>query len=124
MEENEEGNTMLWRAVYKDGTFLDQYNGEGKPNGYENIDRENLLQFQLLKEEKVFFSLILEPGQKLIFRRRVFQNVKETRHVFLIGWQKDGQQAISYLFEDGSIIMAGKWTEKLFSAPNLLECEK
>ncbi len=115
---------MLWRAVYSDGTVLDQYNGEGKPNGYENIEREKLSQFQLLKEGKVFFSLILEPGQRLIFRRRVFQNLKETHHIFLIGWQKDGQQAISYLFEDGSVIMAGKWKDKMFKAPNLLECEK
>ncbi len=117
--------SMLWRAVYQDGTVLDQYNGEGKPNGYENIEREKLSQFQLLKNGKVFFSLILEQGQRLIFRRRVFKKIKETHHIFLVGWQKDGQQAISYLFEDGSVIMAGKWKgNRMFKAPNLLECEK
>ncbi len=116
---------MFWRAVYKDGSVLNQYNGEGKPNGYENIDRKKLLQFQLLKEGKVFFSLILESGQRLIFRRRVFQNLNKTNHVFLVGWQKDGNQAISYLFEDGSIIMAGKWKEsQLMHKVKLIECEK
>ena len=115
---------MFWRAVYSDGTVLEQYNAQGKPNGYENINREKLSQFQLLKEGKVFFSLILEQGQRLIFRKRVLQKLKEIHSVFLIGWQKDGQQAISYIFEDGSVIMAGKWKDKLFCKPNLLECEK
>lgn len=115
---------MLWRAVYSDGTVLDQYNGEGEPNGYKNIDREKLSQFQLLKDGKVSFSLILEPGQRLIFRRRVFKKLKEEKHLFLVGWQKDGVQAICYLFENGSVIMAGKWKDRMFKAPVLLECEK
>jgi hypothetical protein len=85
----------MWKAIYSDGSFLDQYGMYGK-NGYENIDRTKLVSFAifdrtwhpdrdfivpligpngeyaetawLVPHEKIIYVLNLEPGQKLIYR--------------------------------------------------------
>jgi len=120
-----------WKAIYSDGKSLNQYNEDKSVNKYTDIDRSKLSSFELYKEDKLIFKLVLEEGQRLIFRRRVSSNLQGEviGAIYLVGWQKNingkNTQSISYILEDGCIIMAGQWDEKSnFSySPNLIEEE-
>jgi hypothetical protein len=106
-----------WKSIYSDGTFLNQYNDEGKTNGYENIDRTRLKAFAIYDDDKLLFKLHLEPGQRLIYRRRNFINPNDPKaeavFFYMIGWQQktDGvnTQSINYVYPDGHIEQAGIW---------------
>ena len=127
---------IKWRANYSNGNCLNQYNEDESVNKYTDIDRSLLESFELRKIDKdsniLFFKLILEEGQRLIFRKRVEIDVdgKQQSIIYLVGWQKtikgENIQAISYVFEDGHVEMAGQWKSdaRLFYAPNLIEEEK
>ena len=76
-------------------------------------------------------ELHLEPGQRLIYRRRHAQTIgKPLITVTIVGWQQTiaGQnvQSIAYVFEDGRIELAGRWKEDhpWFYSPQLLSFEK
>ena len=120
-----------WRAVYSDGEILNQYNEEGIANQYPDIDRQRLVTFEIWEKEKLIFRLHLEESRRLIYRRRVAQNMLTGKKVvvFLVGWQTtingENVQDIAYIFEDGHIELAGKWkADRQHYAPNLIECEK
>lgn len=127
---------ITWRANYHNGNYLNQYNEDGSVNKYTDIDRSLLESFELRKVDGnsniLFFKLLLEKGQRLIFRRRVQVDVSgnTVSTMYLVGWQKnikgENIQAISYVFEDGHVVMAGQWKDdtRLFYAPNLIEEEK
>ena len=129
-------NTMLrssiyWKAVYKDGTSLTQFE-EGIEKKYPDIDRSKLVAFEIRKAavnnnpDKLFFRLHLDPGRRLIYRRRVKDNYKIggtpgnpklvpywQEVVYLVGWQAtiEGRnvQDIAYIFSDGHVELAGMW---------------
>jgi hypothetical protein len=98
------------RAVYNDGTYLDL-----KGASYEAIDRTRLASFCLLKEDVVVFQLILQEGQRLIWRNRTILTPGQGEKVWhLVGWQKtikgENIQCIGYVSEDdGYVLMAGEW---------------
>ena len=123
---------ITWKAVYSDGKSLNQYNEDKSVNKYTDIDRSKLTSFELYNKTKLIFKLILEENQRLIFRRRVSMDFQgnTTMVVYLVGWQKtigkENIQSISYIFEEGLIIMGGQWKEKSdwFYAPNLIKEEK
>jgi hypothetical protein len=107
---------FAWKAIYSDGTILPQYNEDGSKNGYENIDRTILKAFAIFDDDKLLFKLHLEPGQRLIYRRRNFinpMNPSETNFFYMIGWQQKiggaNTQAINYVYPDGHIEQAGIW---------------
>ncbi len=131
---------MQWVAYYNDGTHLRQYEDDGGEHKYADLDRQRLASFALydggdidgnyVPATRKLFHLHLEPGQRLIFRRRVEQTLGQPPiSVFMIGWQQaleihgptlDGNanghypkniQAIAYIFEDGTIELAGRWRE-------------
>ena len=108
---------MQWLATYQDGTTLGQYNGSGEISS-ERIDRSKLTAFALVNEEgSRVLELHLEPGQRLIFRRRIEQPVGGLQIVcYLVGWQQTihGQnvQSIAYVFDEGAtIVWAGKFQQ-------------
>jgi len=108
---------FTWNAIYSDGEILAQYDEHGVKNGYENIDRTRLKSFALLADDKLLFKLHLEPGQRLIYRRRVFIDPTDPtappQFFYMIGWQqKIGEintQSITYIYEDCHIEQAGIW---------------
>jgi len=121
---------LTWKANYDDGSFLKQYNADGSENKYTDIDRSRLVSFELLSDDVVVFRLFLEEGQRLIFRRRIVKTLdNKLKHmIYLVGWQQtiNGKnvQSISYIFDDGLIVMAGNWKDCPFNKPELLDCEK
>ncbi len=137
---------MQWVAYYDDGTHLRQYKDDGSENKYADIDRSKLASFALydggaivnrddylkLRNDvaitpgadpgvyelatRKLLHLHLEPGQRLIYRRRVEQTVGGPATVcYMIGWQQtiigENIQSIAYVFENGTIELAGKWRE-------------
>jgi hypothetical protein len=102
---------LLPRAVYTDGTYLDLKKGVS----YESIDRSKLASFCLLKEDTVIFQMVLQEGQRLIWRKRIILTPGQGEKVWhLVGWQKtikgENIQCIGYVNEeDGYVLMAGEW---------------
>ena len=77
---------ITWRAVYRDGSTLNQYNEDRTENKYADIDRWNLVRFDLLKDDKPVLAVYLRQGQRLIYRRRTFITLNnEKTVVFLVG---------------------------------------
>jgi len=110
-----------WKAIYKDGTSLEQYNDDGTENKYSSIDRNNLSQFILIQNHIPKVVIHLREGQKLIYRRRVAMpitgiNAFKSQAVYLAGWQENRNgvnfQCITFLFEDGHIEVVDRFYEK------------
>lgn len=135
----------VWKAVYDDGTSLDQLEPDGVLNKYTDIDRSKLINFLLIEAEtgKPKVILHLKPGQKLIHRRRVtkriplsklfFENnldasLEET--VWIVGWHENRRgvniQMLLFVFEDGTVEFMDRWTEShaLYSPVILLSEEE
>lgn len=95
---------LTWKADYGD-SCLTQYNEDGTENKYGDIDRQSLKRFILMDGDKVRFILHVDPGKRLIYRRRtaidVMSRVQEV--VYIIGYQENIQgynkQALNFYFE-------------------------
>lgn len=105
-----------WRANYNDSTSLRQIDPDGTKHAYADIDRTKLVSFELLEGENVVLSVPFDPGEKLIWRRRVEMNsagVVATVHI--IGKQAtvDGQnrQVVFGLHPDGHVDVSDKWDD-------------
>lgn len=124
---------LTWKAIYNDGTFLRQCNADEKTiNKYPDIDRSKLVAFELYDSNKLIFRMDLDPGQKLIFRRRVTKGFSGNvlGVVYIVGWHQniDGKsiKKIAFVFEDGHVEFKPDWEKnsKWHYSPNLIECEK
>lgn len=118
---------ISWLAKYKDGQVLTQHTGDGEKVSSDNIDRSLVKSFSLLDEDKIIFTLHLDPGQRLIYRRRVAKPVGGQDEVcHIVGWRSDVAQSICYVFDDGHVEMAGafKNDHPWFYSPNLRDFEK
>lgn len=110
---------IAWQAVYSDATFLNQYNENGSENKYTDIDRVKLTEFRLFNSDTgdLRFSVMLEDGQRLVYRKRVFMKSDDQQIlVYLVGWQMTvngtNVQSIAYIPENGSsVVMGGKFKE-------------
>ena len=114
---------ITWEAVYDNGVeSLFQYAPDGTPTPYTEINRTRLTHFRMWGQGRVLLMLCLDPGQRLIWRRRVEVPKSGVRIVHhLCGWQitvgkgqdKRNVQSIAYLTEGQSaVIMAGRWRVK------------
>lgn len=115
---------LKWRAVYIDpetdevnenSEVLEQFESDGTENKYEDIDRVRLGRFDLLTmDNEPVYSVYLHPGQRLIWRRRVFMDpvaghVKNI--IYVVGWVQtittpNGPKdiyAFNYIHQDGSV---------------------
>lgn len=111
------GITLTWRAVYRDGTVVEQYDEKRDPIevSSEIIDRRNVKTFFILHGQVPVLTLHLDEGQNLIYRRRISVTGDKREICHLVGWQRIVQgetvQSIAYVFEDGRIEMAGRFRE-------------
>lgn len=128
----EERGSIQWLAVYRDGSFLPQYDGD-KENKYTDIDRANLGAMTLTREGLPIFTLYFDrPDQKLILRRRYFmrQGEEGKSMIYLIGCHRnvagENIQQLAVVMEDGSVCMFSKWQENhpLFDSVEFLPCEE
>jgi hypothetical protein len=106
---------MKWLAVYKDQSYLAQYNEDGTENLYADINRDQLSHFALLSDKgKLVLSVEFErPTQKLIYRQRTLVNLvgKIKGRLWLVGWHENingtNIKCINYVYPDGHIVLAG-----------------
>src|SRR3990172_449216 len=99
---------IRWVAQYDDDTVVNQHDKDGTERSYEQLDRDRIKAFGLYDQEsrKPILTLHLEPGQKLIYRRRVEMKSDQKEPVevcYLVGWRRtvNGEciQSIAYVFE-------------------------
>lgn len=129
-----------WIAQYNDKSEFPQYL-DGKERSYEHLDRSKVVSFALYDREtkQTILVLHLEPGQQLIYRRRVEMKLGSDIPVevcYLLGWRrtirlKDGTkecvQSIAYVFEKSKRIeLAGEFREghSWFYAPVFRDFER
>jgi len=117
---------MYWVATYKDGSTLNSQKG----CKYQDIDRSLLSHFSLVGDRNTIYTLWLDPGQRLIYRRRVFTTGDTEQVWHLMGWQQtitvaargpsggpvilaqENVQSIAYISDDGlRVNLAGKFRE-------------
>ncbi len=141
---------IYWKAIYRDGTVFPQFNEDGSENKYPDINRKELEFFELRMSDgdsdRLLFKLHLEPGRKLIVRRRTTGNIilskavgvgngilqaplKTRNVVWMVGWQWNANgrnvQDIAWVFEDGHVELTGQFKASPFNVPDsFLECEK
>ena len=111
------GTTLKWRAIYRDGTVVEQYDEKRDPIevSSEVLDRKKVMTFFIIQGQVPVFTLHLDEGQNLIYRRRISVTEYKAKICHLVGWQQTVQvetvQSIAYVFEDGRIEMAGRFRE-------------
>lgn len=128
---------IRWAAKYRDGSVVNQFDPDGKEVSTDNlVKREDIESFALWDYEtrKPILTLHLDPGQKLIYRRRCWQHPgdeKPFQVVYLVGWRRtiagECVQSIAYVFEDtGRVELAGRFRENhpLFDPPKLRAFEE
>jgi len=106
---------FAWTAIYGDETTLDQYPSEGPPNTYLNIDRSKLVGFILynIATKTPHVVLRLQPGQKLIYRRRhckdvyLSQGQEKNWDIHIVGFHElrngSNNQQLAFVFPDGRV---------------------
>jgi hypothetical protein len=103
---------LTWKAIYKEGEPLSQFNADGSENLYRDIDRKKLSRFELYDGETLKFALFLHEGQRLIFRRRNFISYSKDGEkrwiVYLVGYQFNDEtgknyKVINYVHENGIV---------------------
>ena len=125
-------DTAKWRAVYKDGTMLNEVDPDGKEHLFKEIKYGELEVFELINQQNIPICQVrLGAEKRLIFARRnrktsgrrmIMQgNVKipvpvnSHQIVIILGWQKTingiNTKAIFYLMPDGRIEMDDQWRE-------------
>lgn len=125
---------LEWIVVYNDGSLLHQYDENGE-NAYADIDRSRVAEFHIRDREtgKIVLAYALEPGQRLIYRKRTSMSGitgEKNWVIYLVGWQQTVNgvniQNISWIFPDGSIINTGRFRENhpIFYSAELLPFEK
>jgi hypothetical protein len=92
-------------ANYSDGKPSESFGGDAALS-YDNLNRENISHIEVLANDILLYTLHLEEGQQLIYRRRgLASTVALDKHpepiIFLLGWkQKIGDtvvQSINYI---------------------------
>ena len=125
-------DTATWRAVYKDGSTLNEKDPDGKDHIFKEIDLPNLELFQLVNPQNIAICQVrMGEGKRLIWARRnqlvtgrrlvqqgdvkVPLSIKSHQKVIIIGWQKTingiNSKAIFYLMPDGRIEMDDVWRD-------------
>jgi hypothetical protein len=128
---------IRWAAKYRDGSIVNQFDADGKEASTDNLKfRDEIESFALwdFDTRKPILTLHLDPGQKLIYRRRCWQRPGEEKPhqvVYLVGWRRTvaGEciQSIAYVFEDtGRVELAGRFRENhpIFDSPVLRSFEE
>ena len=118
-----------WRAIYSDGTVLEQTTPSGFVSA-DDIDRRKVVSMSLLRNNIVIVTLHLDQGQRLIYRKRVNKCIgAEDEVCHILGWRQTVDEkvikSICYYFEDGRIELAGQFKEghPWFYSPTLREFE-
>lgn len=126
---------MEFKAIYSDGTEYQWDEDVPNGNGYGKIDRSKMVKFELNdKKTGLVHRLHLEPGQRLIARRRTVANQDGSPReiIYIVGYQETietvngllNRQAVMAIFgSDGHTELIGSWKNAPLDAINLMDIE-
>lgn len=118
MLEKELREKYTWTAYYSDSTEMSLVCPKCKfKHVYDDINRDKLAAFGILKDDELIYRVFVEPNQTLIYRRRPrgnFQTGEITNELILVGTKEKVKgvdvQNIAYIdVSTGLIQVAGKW---------------
>lgn len=127
---------IRWAACYAGGEVINQIQPDGTETSYDKLDHARIAAFSLwdFDSRRPILTLHLEPGQRLIYRRRVEMKTGQEKPVevcYLAGWRRtvNGEciQSIAYVFEStGRVELGGRFDPKhpWFYAPVLRPWEE
>lgn len=103
-------------ANYSDGTYDDM-----DTTDFALVKKDILKSFFVSKDEKPYFELFFEKGQRPIYRRRTIMNQGGGElKIIIIGWQKrignENIQSLNYIFPE-VMITKGRFEEGVFAEP-------
>jgi len=120
LSKNKTTDSLSWMAVYDSGLQIREIDGVS----YADIVRENLKEFWLVdSSEKPRIKIDVnhsETGRNIIFRKRRYMNLDQiTKTVYIVGWQKENQFVLLYLYPEGVIELSDSKNDL-----DLFACEK
>lgn len=106
-----------WRAHYRDGSTLDEFDADGRDHGFADVDQSRLAAFELLPAaDGLQRAVLLVTGdlRPIFFRRRTVTvsqsgESEEPVSIHVLGWQRTvaGQNVKSFTayYPDGSVLV-------------------
>jgi hypothetical protein len=108
-----------WKAVYADGSELDEYGTDGEQHGWKDIDVANLAAFILVPQRDHLGTHVLKvtgDARPIFFRRRsrelngtTFEQEGDTTTITVLGMQSTVRgvnvQSFTALYADGSVLV-------------------
>jgi hypothetical protein len=97
-------DAISWVAHYGGGNVINQYDGETK-HFYEELERNDLIRFDLVKDDQVICSVICDDRPELLFwRKRGYIDLKSGAELpcHIVG--KKGE-FVALVFPDGRVMM-------------------
>lgn len=96
---------VTWKAMYEDGTEVNQFQSDGVELSSDSISRDHVKSMTLFKGGVPVATLDIEPGQKLVYRRRTTMTVGGPRDVcHILGWRQrqgdDIKSRVLFYFEN------------------------
>lgn len=103
----------VWRAIYKDGTHLDQFDDQGVFHQIREIQQENLVAFRMINTENPdkHIHIFMPEGAKFIHKYKNFilqaGTPNETRmKVYIFGYKAGSHHHFNYILPNGTILQA------------------
>jgi hypothetical protein len=121
---------LTWQATLRDGSTVNQFNGDGTKNKPRSLNPDTLSRFTLLDQEgEAVVSFPLDPEKRLFWRMRVKLGVgNNTRErTYLTGWRQKHNGKVTrqiYVVDSkGNVKQHKKWTKHLYPPNFRLEEE-
>ena len=98
---------VTWEAIYKNGASFRQNSIK-----YSDIDRAQLMQFNLYDNLGKFVTVNLNNDKTLFYRKRVcVDNHNNTTSIYIVGWRTTDDITILTIFDDGHMELLDEFRE-------------
>lgn len=111
-------DAFLWRAIYGDGTVLNEYDEAGQSHGWAEVDQSRLVAFELVpqREGLPMPHIAVSASMRPIFFRRRQRHINlgsgertQGATVTVLGFQKTirnvNVKCLTAYFDDGSVLV-------------------
>lgn len=121
----------IWRATLDDGTTIRQRDSEGNTHSYESLpfDRIRLFEIVYLATDEVALRVLVNEGERLVWRRRVEMkngDLNEVCHIIAKKSTDNQWHVIGWFQRGGNVEFSPGFlpTSKWFHPPTLKEFEE
>jgi ribosomal protein L32 len=117
---------IRWRAIYSDGSYLEQFNKDGKENKYQDIDRSRLVSFELFETNN--FCVNCKTKLLEMFLRKDNGGYYDTIFKYCPNcsgvWKTKEQPIFKIHLESGQRLICRRRTGKRVKISNVMECKE